>query len=1390
MRSSSRCPRQLRFFLIVGLAVLPRMLGFAAMAQTAQPWEGAHFSGDPKAIYDAASAISVPSGTDVMVVEEQEHYSFDSEGRETHTHYLLYKILTQAGAEGWDSTGMLWEPWHDERPILRARVITKEYEVHALESKAITDSPARTENHETYGDQRVVRAPLPAIAPGVVVEEERTVRETAPFYAAGDVSRVYVGRVVPVHHMRITLEAPASLPLQYEMRLLPALKPQRTESDGRVKLVFDVGPLEKLDNAEGFLPSDVPAYASLTFSTGRSWQQIAEAYSAIVDRQIAQADVKTLAGKLIAGATSRDEKAAAILDYLNHEIRYTGVEFGQNSIVPHSPADALKQKYGDCKDKSSLLVAMLRAAGIPAYVALLDAGPGEDVSPTLPGMGMFDHAIVYVPGVPDDVWIDTTDEYTRLRQVPTADQGRLALVAREGATELTRTPISFSQDNLVREKREFYLAENGPARVVEITEPGGTFESQYRSYYADPDNEDRRKNLTGYVKTQYLAEKLDRIERSDPGDFAKPFQLTLETRKARRGFTELQDAVAAIRLETLFERLPEELLRREPEKEKSTDSGDKPKKERAADYQLPTAFVTEWQYSIVPPAGFRVKALPQNVKANAGPALLTEDFSADGNGVVHAVLRFDTVKSRFTVAEATEMRNQVAHWREAEATLIHFEPTAQALLREGKMREGFGAYRSLIALHPKEAVHHLQIADALLQAGLANAAREEARTAGKLEPRSALAQKTLAEILEYDLVGRKFRLGSDYAGAEAAFRAAQKLDPDDKAITGNLAILLEHDSEGRRYGEGAELKKAIAEYRSLTSEQLGNLGLKNNLAFALFYAKEFAEAEKEGNAQNPQLNSLIVASEAALHGAEAGLAEATRRSSGENQRKEILKPAGEMLMNVRDYAPAADLMEAGAAGDSASRTAGLAAALRKARHHEDITLPPDPAGIATRFFLLVTEGGMPKDKLLAISSRNARKVIGLEDADELKKTLEAGRLFRSSMARLGSSPDVALDVVLQLMEVKSEGNDASGYRVKVTVPGGKQLTLFTVKEDGEYKLLDGVESPNAIGLEILDRVNAGNLGGAKVLLDWLREEQHLAGGDDPLAGQAFPRLWAKGKDADAAAMKLAAAAILVQTDATAKEGVSVLEAAFEKTTNEPQKTSLALGLVSGYSRLHAYDRLLSVCLGLAQQYPESLRIFHAQSGALLGLKRFVEADQLAEERLKRLPGDVDALRVLVRTATARQDYKLAYERAKTVLTSDKSEGEDKNRLAWIALFTGSVSDDDVQTTLAASQAEPNNGNVLHTLGCIYAEIGKTQQAREVLVHAMDLGNLDEPNDAFWYAFGRIAEQYSEREVALADYARVSKPKREEEIPTSSYWLAQNRMKLMSEQGHDSKAAGK
>src|SRR5262249_13309365 len=159
-----------------------------------------------------------------------------------------------------------------------------------------------------------------------------------------------------------------------------------------------------------------------------SWQDIATGYAKIVDEKASAKEVQSVVNGIVSGKSTRDDKVSAILQYLAREIRYTGVEFGDAAVIPRSPTDTLKHKYGDCKATAILGVTMLRAAGIPANVALLNAGSRQDVPLDLPGMGLFDHAVVHIPGLPG-LWLDVTDRYARLGQLPSEDQGRLALIA-------------------------------------------------------------------------------------------------------------------------------------------------------------------------------------------------------------------------------------------------------------------------------------------------------------------------------------------------------------------------------------------------------------------------------------------------------------------------------------------------------------------------------------------------------------------------------------------------------------------------------------------------------------------------------------------------------------------------------------------------------------------------------------------------------------------------------------------------------------------------------------------------------------------------------------------------------------------------------------------------
>lgn len=197
-----------------------------------------------------------------------------------------------------------------------------------------------------YSDERMLRAPLPAVGPGAIVETEIVLKERLPFAGAGNVRKSYFQLSQPVQHVRVTLEAPDSIPLRYRLDSAPGVTPTHTAEAGRQRRVFDGSPAPAYEDYVERAPSDVYQSATLTFSTGASWQELAQAYAKIVSERLASANVHELAARVTKGRSTREAKVAALVEYLNREIRYTGIEFDESGVVPHTPAETLSRRYG------------------------------------------------------------------------------------------------------------------------------------------------------------------------------------------------------------------------------------------------------------------------------------------------------------------------------------------------------------------------------------------------------------------------------------------------------------------------------------------------------------------------------------------------------------------------------------------------------------------------------------------------------------------------------------------------------------------------------------------------------------------------------------------------------------------------------------------------------------------------------------------------------------------------------------------------------------------------------------------------------------------------------------------------------------------------------------
>ena len=216
---------------------------------------------------------------------------------------------------------------------------------------------------------------------------------------------------------RVIIDAPEALPLKHMARLLPGADARETRANGRVRWVMEHGVIDAQEAMASNLPADKPSWPSVEFSTAASWEAVAANYRELTAPRIREGDAKPLLAGLktpISAGANRSvsrEYIAKLVERLHREVRYTGVEFGEARLIPEFPAETLRRKFGDCKDKSTLLVAARWASGIEAYLALLSAGDGQDVMPDLPGLGMFDHAIVYLPATSpgdQDLWIDAT----------------------------------------------------------------------------------------------------------------------------------------------------------------------------------------------------------------------------------------------------------------------------------------------------------------------------------------------------------------------------------------------------------------------------------------------------------------------------------------------------------------------------------------------------------------------------------------------------------------------------------------------------------------------------------------------------------------------------------------------------------------------------------------------------------------------------------------------------------------------------------------------------------------------------------------------------------------------------------------------------------------------
>jgi tetratricopeptide (TPR) repeat protein len=203
---------------------------------------------------------------------------------------------------------------------------------------------------------------------------------------------------------------------------------------------------------------EIPDVQMTTFG---SWEEVGSWYAGLEkDRRKPSKEVRAKAAELTKGLNSDLDKTEALYDFVAKNFRYVSLSLGLSRYQPAAAGDVLHNQYGDCKDKNTLLAALLEAEGLHSSTVLIDSV--RKLDPDIPSPLQFNHAITMLPLGKEEVWMDTTTEVAPFRLLAYTLRKKQALVIpQDGVAHLEETPADPPMQDTEVEQVEGKVDESG-----------------------------------------------------------------------------------------------------------------------------------------------------------------------------------------------------------------------------------------------------------------------------------------------------------------------------------------------------------------------------------------------------------------------------------------------------------------------------------------------------------------------------------------------------------------------------------------------------------------------------------------------------------------------------------------------------------------------------------------------------------------------------------------------------------------------------------------------------------------------------------------------------------------------------------------------------------------
>ena len=584
------------------------------------------------------------AGEDAVILSQLTAIKVHPSGLASRFHQLIARAQTERGV---DILRQHWVSYADDRQalkILAARIHRPDGSIResfTQQERSLSDPSTRL-----FYDARARLIRFPALSPGDTLELTYRLDDTAGDNLLSD----YFGDVRAVQgelfkeRFDYLVEMPAGRDLFAGESRIALDKSEETLPDGGKRHRFSAREVPRFVPEPG-MPGAQELVSLLHVSTYETWDEVARYYDGLIRDQLAITPaIREAYADIVAPLSDpRDERAIirAVYDFVVSRTRYVGLEFGIHSFKPYPVDKVLARRFGDCKDKASLMHALLKVGGIDSRITLLRMKRRGQLADYPASLAVFDHAILYIPG--HDLFLDGTAEHHGTGELPSQDTGASVLVVDPtGPASLATIPELVASHNSATAIHEVEIAASGEARLKgHVTRTGQLAPTYRRTYLAEAG---RAQIFSRSWSRQFPGLSVRSLDVSDPAAIESPFTLAFDlsipgfARPSSDGLVVLplgqrQSYVAALA----------------------------PLSSRKLPLQLPFASTQSQTFRLSLPEGHAAQKLPPPVTIDTPHLAFERRCERLGDGRLEFTVRFTLKTARVETADYAAFREALSH---------------------------------------------------------------------------------------------------------------------------------------------------------------------------------------------------------------------------------------------------------------------------------------------------------------------------------------------------------------------------------------------------------------------------------------------------------------------------------------------------------------------------------------------------------------------------------------------------------------------------------------------------------------------------------------------------------------------------------------------------------